>query len=97
MPLPIQQLYIHGRRTNAISSKTITTVNPANGAVLAEVQVAARQDIDRAVASAQEGQKVWAARTPAQRGRVLLKAAQMLRERNDELAELETLDTASPA
>lgn len=96
MPLPIQQLYIHGRRTNAISSKTITTVNPANGAVLAEVQVAARQDIDRAVASAQEGQKVWAARTPAQRARVLLKAAQLLRERNDELAELETLDTGKP-
>lgn len=96
MPLPIQQLYIHGRRTNAISSKTITTVNPANGVFLAEVQVAARQDIDRAVASAQEGQKVWAARTPAQRSRVLLKAAQLLRERNDELAELETLDTGKP-
>ncbi|HCQ50247.1 MAG TPA: betaine-aldehyde dehydrogenase [Achromobacter sp.] len=96
MPLPIQQLYIHGRRTNAISSKTITTVNPANGAVLAEVQVAARQDIDRAVASAQEGQKAWAARSPAQRGQVLLRAAQLLRERNDELAELETLDTGKP-
>lgn len=96
MPLPIQQLYIHGRRTNAISSKTITTVNPANGAVLAEVQVAARQDIDRAVASAQEGQKAWAARTPAQRAQVLLRAAQLLRARNDELAELETLDTGKP-
>ena len=96
MPLPIQQLYIHGRRTNAISSKTITTVNPANGAMLAEVQVAARQDIDRAVASAQEGQKAWAARSPAQRGQVLLRAAQLLRERNDELAELETLDTGKP-
>lgn len=96
MPLPIQQLYIHGRRTNAISSKTITTVNPANGAVLAEVQVAARQDIDRAVASAQEGQRAWAARSPAQRGQVLLRAAQLLRERNDELAELETLDTGKP-
>ncbi|PPA78027.1 betaine-aldehyde dehydrogenase [Achromobacter spanius] len=96
MPLPIQQLYIHGRRTNAISSKTITTVNPANGAVLAEVQVAARQDIDRAVASAQEGQKAWAARSPAQRSQVLLRAAQLLRERNDELAELETLDTGKP-
>ncbi|MGV2864863.1 betaine-aldehyde dehydrogenase [Achromobacter sp. AGC39] len=96
MPLPIQQLYIHGRRTNAISSKTITTVNPANGAVLAEVQVAARQDIDRAVASAQEGQRAWAARSAAQRGQVLLRAAQLLRERNDELAELETLDTGKP-
>ncbi len=46
--------------------------------------------------SAVEGQKVWAAMTAMQRSRILRRAVDILRERNDELAALETLDTGKP-
>lgn len=52
-----QQLYIHGGYTSATSGRTFETINPANGNVLATVQAAGREDVDRAVKSAQQGQK----------------------------------------
>ena len=55
-----QGLYIHGRPAPADNSETFSTVNPAAGEILAEVQQASSADIDRAVASAGEGQRVWA-------------------------------------
>ncbi len=48
------------------------------------------------MASAQAGQRVWAGYTAMQRSRVLRRAVDILRERNDELADLETLDTGKP-
>lgn len=91
-----QQLYIGGRRVDATSGKTLETINPANGEVLAEVQCASQQDVDRAVASARQGQQVWAAQTAMQRSRVLRRAVEILRARNDELAKIETLNTGKP-
>jgi len=91
-----QQLFIGGRRIDATSGKTFQTINPANGEVLAEVQTASKIDVDLAVASAQQGQKVWAAMTSMQRSRILRRAVEILRQRNDALAELESLDTGKP-
>jgi betaine-aldehyde dehydrogenase len=93
---PIQQLYIDGARVDATSGEVFATLNPANGEVLAQVQMASKEDVDRAVASAQQGQRVWAGFTAMQRSRVLRRAVDLLRERNDELADLETLDTGKP-
>ena len=81
-----QQLYIHGGYTSATSGRTFETINPANGNVLATVQAAGREDVDRAVKSAQQGQKIWAAMTAMERSRILRRAVDILRERNDELA-----------
>ncbi|OYT84570.1 MAG: betaine-aldehyde dehydrogenase [Pseudomonas sp. PGPPP4] len=88
-----QQLYIGGRYVAATGGATFETLNPATGEVLATVQSASRADVDKAVAAAAAGQKVWAAMTAMQRSRILRKAVDILRERNDELALLETLDT----
>ena len=55
-----QQLYIHGGYTSATSGRTFETINPANGNVLATVQAAGREDVDRAVKSAQN----WKPSTP---------------------------------
>ncbi|MDR0780365.1 MAG: betaine-aldehyde dehydrogenase [Pseudomonadales bacterium] len=90
---PLQKLYIHGQEAEASSGAVFTSINPATGAVLAEVQRASREDIDRAVASAITGQRHWAALSAMQRSRILHRAVALLRERNDELARLETLDT----
>jgi betaine-aldehyde dehydrogenase len=92
----LQQLYIGGRRVSATSGKTFQTINPANGEVLADVQAASEADVDAAVASANQGQRIWAAMTAMQRSRILRRAVEILRERNNELAELETLDTGKP-
>ena len=88
-----QQLYIGGRYVAATGGTTFETLNPATGEVLATMQSASRADVDKAVAAAAAGQKVWAAMTAMQRSRILRKAVDILRERNDELALLETLDT----
>lgn len=91
-----QQLYIHGALVDAASSETFETVNPATGEVLAVVQRASQSDVERAVASAEEGQREWAALTAMQRSRILRRAVDILRSRNDELAMLETFDTGKP-
>ncbi len=94
--LNLQKLFIDGGYVNATSGNTFQTINPTNGEVLAEVQSANKTDVDSAVASAQKGQRIWALKTPVERSRILLRAVEILRARNDELAELETLDTGKP-
>src|SRR5471030_362995 len=92
----LQKLYIDGGYSDASSDATFEAINPANGEVLATVQRATKEDVERAVVSAEKGQKIWAAMTAMQRSRILRRAVEILRERNDELAELETLDTGKP-
>jgi betaine-aldehyde dehydrogenase len=89
----LQKLYIDGAYSDASGDATFETINPANGEVLAQVQRATKEDVERAVVSAEKGQKIWAAMTAMQRSRILRRAVDILRERNDELAALETLDT----
>ncbi|MDR5824249.1 betaine-aldehyde dehydrogenase [Caballeronia sp. LZ043] len=91
-----QRLYIGGAYVDATSGETFDTLDPANGELLARVQQASQADIDRAVRSAHEGQREWAALTAMQRSRILRRAVDLLRARNDELAALETRDTGKP-
>ncbi len=88
--------HIGGRTVAAQKPETFTTINPATGEVLAEVEIAGQAEVDAAVAAARTGQKRWAAMTGTERGRVLRRAADLLRARNDELAEIETRDTGKP-
>ena len=89
----LQRPYIHGQYVDASSAERFTTINPATGEVLAEVQSCNEEDVQRAVASAQEGQTVWAAMSYVERARILNRAVAILRERNEELAHLESLDS----
>ena len=75
---------------------TFATLNPATGEVLAHLEIAGFAAIDAAVARAKAAQKKWAALTGTERGRILRRAADLLRGRNKELAELETRDTGKP-
>ena len=88
--------YVHGEQLGATSGDAFDTVNPATGEVLAHVQVASTADVDRAVDSARRGFDMWSSMPGAARGRVLNRAAAILRERNDELARVEVLDTGKP-
>jgi betaine-aldehyde dehydrogenase len=71
-------------------------VNPATGEVLGYVTADGPAQVDAAVAAARRAQVQWAAATGAERARVLRRAADILRSRNQELAELETRDTGKP-
>jgi betaine-aldehyde dehydrogenase len=92
----VQQLYIGGRYVDSTSGETFDSVNPATGKVIRQVQKANLDDLNKAVVSAREGFKVWSRMTGTERGRILNKAVALLRERNQELAELEVLDTGKP-
>lgn len=94
--LELQKLYIDGRLTDATSNETFSVTNPYDGSHLADVQVASQADVDAAVAAARRGQKVWGAMSGMERGRILNRAVALLRERNDEIAELETRNTGKP-
>ena len=92
--IPLQTSYVHGRHIEAApGAPTFDSINPATGEVLATVQGATPADIEHAVASASEGQQAWASLTAVECGRCLRRAVEILRERNDALARLETLDT----
>jgi betaine-aldehyde dehydrogenase len=72
------------------------SINPANGEVLGYVTSAGADQVNAAVRAAQKAQGGWGAMTGTERARVLRRAADILRSRNQELAELETRDTGKP-
>jgi len=77
-------------------SATFAVTNPATGERLAEFAADGAAQVDAAVEAALAAQRQWAACTGAERGRVLQRAAQLLRAQNTQLAELETRNTGKP-
>jgi len=78
------------------AGERFASVNPATGEVLGYVTAAGAAQVDAAVRTAGRAQAAWGAMTGTERGRVLRRAADILRARNQELAELETRDTGKP-
>ncbi len=89
-------LYIDGKAQKAISGKSFANFNPATGAKLSEVDQAGRRDVEKTVQAARRGFQEWSAVTGIERGRILKKAADILRERRMDLAEIEVKDTGKP-
>jgi betaine-aldehyde dehydrogenase len=88
-----------GRSARPVSvrdSTQIVSINPATGEVLARLRVDGAAEVDAAVERARVAQVQWAALTGGQRGRILRRAADMLRTRNEELSVLESRDTGKP-
>ncbi|KAI9934407.1 hypothetical protein ASPWEDRAFT_117870 [Aspergillus wentii DTO 134E9] len=93
LPHPPRQLYYDGQVQPATSGKTFTTIDPSNATPLAEIHVASHSDIDSAIAAADRAFPSWSQTPPVARARILQKAAALLREKNDEIARIETLDS----
>ena len=91
-------LFIGGEFVPASSGKRFTTTNPATGETVAEVAEAGVGDLDRAVAAARAAFESgpWASMKPRERGRILMKAAEMLLARAEEFGRVETLDNGKP-
>ena len=91
---PDLKLYIGGawRKT----SDSLPVLNPADESVIGAVPVAARADLDHALAAAREGFRVWSRTSPRARGEIMLKAAALMRARIDEIAHAITLEHGKP-
>lgn len=88
--------FINGRYLSNQTSETFDVINPATAEVTYQVEVADSFVQQQAIESAQQGFHQWSAMSGIERSRILNKAVFLLRERNDELARLEVLDTGKP-
>ncbi|MFS8640333.1 MAG: aldehyde dehydrogenase family protein [Symbiobacteriaceae bacterium] len=92
-----RRLFIGGRWEEARSGRILPVTDPATGDLLAEVWEAGAEDIDRAVQAARRAQEgSWGRMPPAERARLLWKLADLLEERAEEFAQLESLNTGKP-
>jgi acyl-CoA reductase-like NAD-dependent aldehyde dehydrogenase len=93
-----EQLIIDGSKADASDASTFDVYDPSSGDVLAVVAKATRADVDRAVDAAHNAleSKAWGGAPPAERGRVMIRIAQTLRERTEALATLESRDNGKP-
>ncbi|HEX9150245.1 MAG TPA: aldehyde dehydrogenase family protein [Thermoanaerobaculia bacterium] len=91
-------LFIGGEFVPSASGKRFSTTNPATGERIAEVAEAGKEDLDRAVDAARDAFESgpWAAMKPRERGRILIKAADLLLSRAEEFGRVETLDNGKP-
>lgn len=88
--------FIDGVYVEDTAGTVIESVFPATGEVIARLHAATPAIVERAIASAKRAQKEWAELSPTARGRILKRAADIIRERNEALSELETFDTGKP-
>lgn len=88
--------FIDGEYVEDTDGTVIESIYPATGEVIARLHAATSAIVEKAIAAAKRAQPEWAAMSPTARGRILKRAADIMRERNRELSELETLDTGKP-
>lgn len=93
---PTASHFINGAYVEDTSGTPIDVIYPATGEVIARVYAATPAIVDQALAAAKSAQVAWAKMSGTERGRILRRAADILRERNHDLSVLETLDTGKP-
>ncbi|HEV8339290.1 MAG TPA: aldehyde dehydrogenase family protein [bacterium] len=91
-------LVIEGRRSPALSGRTFTVTNPATGESVATVAAAGSEDVERAAAAAHRAfeEGPWPRLPAAERGRVLHRIAERIRDHKEELAVLEVRCSGKP-
>ncbi|GAB5436243.1 betaine-aldehyde dehydrogenase [Falsiruegeria mediterranea] len=93
---PTASHFINGEYVEDTAGEQIDVIYPATGEVIARLHSATPAIIDRALNAAKAAQAEWAAMSGTERGRVLRRAADIMRDRNRELSILETHDTGKP-
>lgn len=93
---PTASHFVNGAYLEDTAGDAIPVIFPATGEEIARVHAATPAVVEAAMESAKAAQTQWAAMMGVERGRILRRAADIIRERNQELSELETLDTGKP-
>jgi succinate-semialdehyde dehydrogenase/glutarate-semialdehyde dehydrogenase len=89
-PYPSLSLLIDGEWLGAGGRRVQPVINPATEEVLGQLPLATPADLDRALAAAHRSWGEWRALAPVARGRILKKAAELLRSRVEEVARIAT-------
>ncbi len=93
---PTASHFIDGQYVEDTAGAPIEVIYPATGEVIATVHAATPAIVDQALTAAKRAQREWAAMSGTERGRILRRAADIMRERNHDLSILETYDTGKP-
>lgn len=96
MTYPNTQLFINGEWQDAADGRSLAVFNPSTGKEIGRVAQASKADLDRALAAAQKGFETWRDMPPAERAKVMRKAAGLIRERAAEIAPLITQEQGKP-
>jgi betaine-aldehyde dehydrogenase len=90
------QNFIDGEWTAPADGQTEAVLNPATGEAIAQAPLSTAEDVDRAVAAARSAFETWSQTTPGERSLALLKLADALEERADDLAQIEAANAGKP-
>jgi betaine-aldehyde dehydrogenase len=90
------QQFIGGEFVDSASGETLDVINPANDQVIAKVPKSAAEDVDRAADAAEKAFPEWGRATPAERSTALLKLADAIEARADEIGRLESRNAGKP-
>ena len=90
------QQFIGGQWVDSAAGATLDVENPADGKVIATVQASDAEDVDRAVEAAATAFETWRHTTPGERSLMLLKLADAIEARADELGRLESKNAGKP-
>ena len=90
------QLFIDGKFVDAESGETMATLNPHDNSEIAQIAMAGHADVDKAIQAAQRAYPKWSRMSAMDRGRILLKLADLIEANAEQLALLESLDTGHP-
>jgi len=93
---PDTQLFIDGEWLPAAEGKTIPVTDPATGDVIGHVAHATKPDLDAALAAVERGFKIWSGTSAFERSKLMRKAAILLRERCERIAEIMTREQGKP-
>src|SRR3954452_3440078 len=88
--------FIGGKAVDPAEGRREEVVNPATGEAIAEAPLSSKADVDAAVGAAKGAFEGWAATPPGERARALLRMADLIEERGEEIADLESADAGKP-
>jgi betaine-aldehyde dehydrogenase len=87
---------INGEAVDPVDGGTEEVINPATGEVIAEAPVSTEEDVNRAVEAARRAFESWGSAMPMDRMNALLAIANLIEERAEEIADLESADAGKP-
>ncbi|WP_034090187.1 gamma-aminobutyraldehyde dehydrogenase [Streptacidiphilus albus] len=88
--------YINGAFTDAADGRTTEVIDPTTGEVYATAPLSAEADVDAAMAAAAAAFELWRDTTPSQRQLALLRIADAVEARGEELVAVESRNTGKP-
>jgi succinate-semialdehyde dehydrogenase/glutarate-semialdehyde dehydrogenase len=92
----VKRMYIDGKWCEADSGRTLGVINPATEEVVADVAYGGRAEAKRAVEAAGKAMPGWMKLTAWDRGKILKKTADLMRERADSIARTLTIEQGKP-